>query len=81
MNAALIYDTIKKHKQEILKWGDWWYGFDTHSINVHCPDEEYWEEPDALYSINVYAVGANGMDDYSVQYDLPPMTRLHLQTF
>ena len=29
-------DLIAKYKDEIIEQGDWWWGTDTHSYNIHC---------------------------------------------
>ena len=79
MNNYFIYKVMREHKDEILKDGDWWWGFNTHSVNVHCLDDDNYKNDNAVFSINVYAVGENGMDDYSVQYDLRPMTKRELR--
>jgi hypothetical protein len=51
-----------------------------YSINVFCNEEGgNQDEPDALFQINIYKVGENGMDDYSMQYDLDPMTRKEIR--
>ena len=73
-----VIEIIHKYKNEILDEGDWWYGLPDHSINVHCLAED-WEHPDAIFSINIYKVGANGLDDYNSQYDLKPMTRREIR--
>ena len=76
--AGEVKDLLHRYKYEIAKDGDWWYGLPDYSINVFCYDEGGWEKPDALFEINVYRVGENGMDDYSIQWDLPPLTRQEL---
>ena len=64
---------IKKHKHEILKDRDWWYGIPEYTINVH----DYKEND--IFHINVYEVGENGMDDYSHWIDLPSLTKEELK--
>ena len=73
-----VYDLIHKYKNEILEDCDWWYGLEDYSVNVFCYEDEPYE-PDALFEINIYRVGENGMDDYSDQYDLPSMTRKEIR--
>ena len=61
-------DLIAKHKDEIIKEGDWWWGTDTHSYNIHCLDDEC----DGWYNVNVYKVDpVTGMDNYEWMIDLP----------
>jgi len=58
-------DLIAKYKDEILKDCDWWYGTDTHSLNIHSPNEDGW------FHINVYKVDpVTGMDNYDQVIDL-----------
>lgn len=68
----LILYLIRKHKDEILRDRDWWYGIPEYSINVHDYNE------DDIFHINVYEVGENGMDDYSRWEDLPSLTEREL---
>lgn len=65
---------IKKHKEEILGSGDWWHGLPEWSINVF----DYTDKGE--YSINLYPVGQDGMDDYSDCYSLPTLTETELRT-
>jgi len=65
----LVLYLIKKHKHEILKSKDWWYGIPEYTINVHDYNEN------DIFHINVYEVGENGMDDYSHSIDLPSLTK------
>jgi hypothetical protein len=61
-------DLIAKHKDEIIEQGDWWWGTDTHSYNIHCLDDEC----DGWYNVNVYKVDpVTGMDNYEWMIDLP----------
>ena len=61
-------ELIQKYKHEIVAEGDWWYGTDEHSFNIHCPDEDGW------YRINVYKVDpVTGMDNYEWMIDLEPV--------
>jgi len=69
----LVLYLIRKHKDEILKDRDWWYGIPEYSINVHDCNE------DDIFHINVYEVGENGMDDYSHWEDLPSLTKQELK--
>lgn len=73
-----VKDLLHKYKDEILDSCDWWWGLDKFSINVFCQEDEPFE-PDARFEINVYKVGENGMDDYSIQWDLPSLTRQQLR--
>jgi hypothetical protein len=57
---------IEQYKPEIIRDRDWWHGTDTHSFNIHSPDEDGW------FQINVYKVDpVKGMDDYEWWIDLP----------
>jgi hypothetical protein len=59
-------DLIAKYKHEIARDGDWWYGTDTHSFNIHSPDNDDW------FNVNVYKFDAKkGEDAYSQWIDLP----------
>ena len=61
-------DLIAKYKDEIIDQGDWWWGTDTHSFNIHCLDDEC----DGWYNVNVYKVDpVTGMDNYEWMIDLP----------
>jgi hypothetical protein len=61
-------DLIAKYKDEIIEQGDWWWGTDTHSFNIHCLDDEC----DGWYNVNVYKVDpVTGMDSYEWMIDLP----------
>ena len=79
MNQELrkeVMAIIKANKWEIYNQGDWWYGLPKHSINVHNLADE--DEPEQVFSINVYEVGADGMDDCSHWEDLEPLTPTQL---
>jgi hypothetical protein len=69
----LVLYLIKKHKDEILRDRDWWYGIPEYTINVHDYNEK------DIFHINVYEVGENGMDDYSHWEDLPSLTKKELK--
>jgi len=59
-------DLIAKYKHEIVRDGDWWWGTDTHSFNIHSPDNDDW------FNVNVYKVDpVTGMDDCTHWIDLP----------
>ena len=59
-------DLIAKYKHEIVRDGDWWYGTDTHSFNIHSPDDNDW------FNVNVYKFDpVTGMDDCTHWIDLP----------
>ena len=61
-------DLIAQHREEIIREGDWWWGTDTHSFNIHCLDDKC----DGWYSVNVYKVDpVTGMDNYEWMIDLP----------
>ncbi len=64
----LILYLIKKHRDEIIRDGDWWYGIPEYSINVFDYSDKN------VFDINVYKVGENGMDDYSECFSLPSLT-------
>lgn len=69
----LILFLIRKYKDEILRDRDWWFGLPEYTINVH----DYTEQD--IFSINVYKVGENGMDDYSHWENLPSLTKKELK--
>ena len=81
IDRNLIYKAIHDHKNEILETGDWWWGFEDHTLNVFCYDDQDWELPTAKYEINVYTLGENGNDDYAEERMnvLPSMTRQGLR--
>jgi hypothetical protein len=56
---------IKAYKHEIIDEGDWWYGIDEHSFNIHSYNDDGW------YNINVY--DTNGVDNYDTWVDLEPV--------
>jgi hypothetical protein len=56
---------IKAYKDEIVNEGDWWYGIDEHSFNIHSYNDDGW------YNINVY--DTNGVDNYDTWVDLDPV--------
>ena len=84
-----IKDAVKglvhKHKNEILESGDWWYAVSTandmYDVNVFCLDDETFETPEAVFSVNLYRLdqGDTSSYDSSVQYDLPSMTRREIR--
>jgi hypothetical protein len=57
-------DLIAQYKDEIIDQGDWWWGTDTHSFNIHSPDEDGW------FHINIYPT-IDGEDNYSKSINLP----------
>jgi hypothetical protein len=64
--AQIANALIEQYKPEIIRDRDWWHGTDTHSFNIHSPDEDGW------FQINVYKVDpVKGMDDYEWWIDLP----------
>jgi hypothetical protein len=61
-------DLIAKYKDEIIDQGDWWWGTDTHSYNIHSMEDDC----DGWYNVNVYKVDpVTGMDNYEWMIDLP----------
>ena len=80
-----VKDLIRVHKDEILKTGDWWYAVETandkYDVNVHCLDDENYDEPDAVFSINLYRLDLGDTSSYEsdVQWDLPSMTRQEIR--
>jgi len=78
-------DLIHQFKNEILDTGDWWYAIetthDTYDINVHCLDDENFEKPEAVFSINIYRLDLGDTSSYTtnVQFDLEPMTRKEIR--
>ena len=74
----VVKNLIRIHKDEILEQEDWWYGLYNFSVNVHCLQDNS-KSPDAVFSVNVYKVGEDGMDDYSIQWDLEPRTRKEIE--
>jgi hypothetical protein len=76
-----VKDLIREHKEDILRVRDWWYAIETandmYDINVHCLDDENFEKPEAVFSINLYRLDLGDTSSYtkSVQFDLEPMTR------
>ena len=83
--ADAVKDLIHKHKNEILDSGDWWWAVNTakdmYDVNVHCLDDENFEKPEAVFSINLYRLdqGDTSSYDSSVQWDLPSMTRREIR--
>lgn len=76
-----VYGLIHKFKNEILDTGDWWYAIDGHDINVHCLDDENFDQPEAIFSINLYELDLGDTSSYTkgVQFDLEPMTRKEIR--
>ena len=80
-----VKDLVHKHKNEILESGDWWYAVSTandmYDVNVFCLDDETFEQPEAVFSVNLYRLdqGDTSSYDSSVQYDLPSMTRREIR--
>ena len=81
-----VKDLVHKHKNDILESGDWWYAVNTardmYDVNVHCLDDENFEKPEAVFSINLYRLdqGDTSSYDSSVQWDLPSMTRREIRS-
>ena len=68
----LADDLIAKYKDEIVRDGDWWYGIDEYSFNIHSLEDDVKAEDYDWYSINVYKVDpVTGMDNYEWMIDLP----------
>jgi hypothetical protein len=80
-----VKDLIHVHKNDILESGDWWYAVstanDVYDVNVHCLDDETFETPEAVFSINLYRLDRGDTSSYQfdVQYDLEPMTRREIR--
>jgi hypothetical protein len=76
-----VKDLIHTHKNDILDTGDWWWAIDGHDINVHCLDDENFEKPEAVFSINLYRLDLGNTSSYDsdVQFDLEPMTRKEIR--
>ena len=80
-----VKDLIHTHKNDILESGDWWYAVSTahdmYDVNVHCLDDETFETPEAVFSINLYRLDRGDTSSYQfdVQYDLEPMTRQEIR--
>ena len=76
-----VYKLIHDHKNEILDTGDWWWAIEGYDINVHCADDENFEDPSAVFNINLYRLDLGDTSSYtkSVQYDLEPMTRREIR--
>jgi len=64
----LVLYLIKKHKDEIIKDADWWFGLPEYWVNVH----DYFENN--TFHINVYKTNEDGITDYSHWEDLPSLT-------
>jgi hypothetical protein len=52
-----------------------------YDVNVFCLDDETFETPEAVFSVNLYRLdqGDTSSYDSSVQYDLPSMTRREIR--
>jgi hypothetical protein len=76
-----VHELIHKHKNDILDMGDWWWAIDGYDINVHCLDDENFENPEAVFSINLYELDQGDTSSYTknVQYDLEPLTRKEIR--
>jgi len=80
-----VKDLVHKHKNEILESCDLWYAVSTandmYDVNVFCLDDETFEQPEAVFSVNLYRLdqGDTSSYDSSVQYDLPSMTRREIR--
>jgi hypothetical protein len=81
MKTEPIYALIKQHKNDILDTGDWWWTIDGHDINVHCLDDENFENAEAVFSINLYELDLGDTSSYTKneQFDLPPLTRREIR--
>jgi len=61
-------DLIAQYKHEIVRDGDWWYGIDEYSFNIHSMEDDC----DGWYNVNVYKVDpVTGMDNCEWWIDLP----------
>ena len=82
---GVVKNLIHAHKNDILETGDWWYAVgtanDNYDVNVHCPDDENFETPEAVFSINLYRLDQGDTSSYitNVQYDLEPITRREIR--
>ena len=76
-----VYKLIHDHKNEILNTGDWWWAIEGYDINVHCADDENFEDPSAVFNINLYRLDLGDTSSYTkgVQHDLEPMTRREIR--
>ena len=80
-----VKDLIHAHKNEVLGTGDWWWSVstvnDNYDVNVHCADDENFEDPSAVFSINLYRLDLGDTSSYTknVQHDLEPMTRREIR--
>ncbi len=81
INREQVYKAIHDHKNEILATGEWWWAIDGYDLNVYCPDEDDFENPEAIYHINLYEMDEDGLSSYHSedQYDLPQMTRQEIR--
>jgi hypothetical protein len=81
-----VKDLIREHKEDILRVRDWWWAVETandkYDVNVHCLDDENCDEPEAIFSINLYRLDRGNTSSYEerVQHDLEPMTREEIRT-
>lgn len=77
-----VMQLIYEHKDEIISEGDWWWSINSYDINVHCPIDHEWEDPNSIYHINLYRLDRGDTSSYesSVQWDLPPITRQEIQS-
>jgi hypothetical protein len=80
IDKDLVRSVIRKYKNEILEDCDWWYGFEFHDMNVFCFDDEPYE-PNALFHINIYTLGDNGINDWYEEEEnmMLPITREELR--
>jgi hypothetical protein len=63
---SVANNLIATYRNEIVRDGDWWYGTDEHSFNIHSPHNDGW------FSINVYKVDpVTGTDNYERMINLP----------
>jgi hypothetical protein len=76
-----VYKLIHDHKNEILDTGDWWWAIEGYDINVHCADDENFEDPSAVFNISLYRLDLGDTSSYTsnVQHDLELMTRREIR--
>ena len=72
-----VKELLHRYKYEIARDGDWWHGLPEYSVNIFCHEDDS-DKPNPTFHINIYKVGDNGMDDYSMQWDLPSITKREL---
>jgi hypothetical protein len=64
-----ILEIIKKHKHEILKDKDWWYGLRAYDINIY---ED--ENKEKIFNIVIYKMNEKGEFNYNQWQNLKSLT-------